>query len=83
MLNLEKMKVKKLILKIIILWKSPWRTKLSIPRRPGMVTLVLDGLPRSGPFKLEAGRRALALARDATLRALDTPIEDGVVRLAA
>lgn len=63
--------------------KSPWRTKLSTPRRPGMVTLVLDGLPRSGPFKLDAGRRALALARDATLRALDARIEDGVVRVAA
>lgn len=63
--------------------KSPWRTKLSIPRRPGMVTLVIDGLPRSGPFKLDAGRRALSLARDATLRALDARIDHGVVRVAA
>ena len=31
--------------------KSPWRTKLSVPRRPGMVTLVIDDLPRSGPFR--------------------------------
>jgi len=63
--------------------KSPWRTKLSVPRRAGMVTLVIDNLPRSGPFRLDAGRRALQLAREATLRALDTPIVDGVVRLAA
>jgi NTE family protein len=63
--------------------KSPWRTRLDVPRRAGMVTLVIDGLPRSGPFRLDAGRRALELARDATLRALDAPIVDGVVRLAA
>jgi len=63
--------------------KSPWRTKLGVPRRPGMVTLVLDELPRSGPFKLDAGRRALAMAREAMMRALDAPIVDGVVRVAA
>jgi NTE family protein len=63
--------------------KSPWRTRLPVPRRAGMVTLVIEGLPRSGPFKLDAGRRALALAREATLRAFDAPIVDGVVRLSA
>lgn len=63
--------------------KSPWRVRLPIPRRTGMVTLVIDGLPRSGPFKLDAGRRALELAREATLRALDAPIVDDVVRLSA
>jgi NTE family protein len=63
--------------------KSPWRTRLDVPRRPNMVTLVIDALPRSGPFRLDAGRRALELAREATLRALETPITDGVVRLAA
>jgi len=63
--------------------KSPWRTRLSVPRRTGMVTLVIDGLPRSGPFRLDAGRRALALAREATLRALEAPIVDGVVRVVA
>jgi NTE family protein len=62
--------------------RSPWRTSLSIPRRAGMVTLVIEGLPRSGPFRLDAGRRALELARDATLRALDQPISpEGVVRI--
>jgi NTE family protein len=63
--------------------KSPWRVRLDVPRRAGMVTLVIDDLPRSGPFRLDAGRRALELARTATLRALDAPIVDGVVRLAA
>ena len=63
--------------------KSPWRTPLHVPRRAGMVTLVIDGLPRSGPFRLDAGRRALELAREATLRALDTRVEDGVVQVEA
>ncbi len=64
--------------------KSPWRRgELAVPRRPNMVTLVIDGLPRSGPFKLDAGRRALELARTATLRALEQPVIDGVVRLDA
>lgn len=63
--------------------RSPWRHKLALPRRAGMVTLVLDDLPRSGPFRLEAGRRALAQAREAMQRALAAPIVDGVVRIAA
>jgi NTE family protein len=53
-----------------------------VPRRDHMVTLVLDGLPRSGPFKLDAGRRALALAGALTARALASDIVDGVVRIA-
>ncbi len=64
--------------------RSPWRRELELPRRPDMVTLVIDALPRSGPFKLAEGRRALALARAATARALDQQIDrDGVVQLAA
>ena len=44
--------------------RSPWRRRrdLAIPRRANLVALVLDGLPRSGPFRLDAGRRAMALA---------------------
>ncbi len=61
--------------------RSPWRTSpLPIPRRPELVALVLGDLPRAGPFRLEHGRRALRLAREATLRALDLPIEGGLVR---
>jgi NTE family protein len=63
--------------------RSPWRRTLAMPRRPGMVTLVIDDLPRSGPFRLEAGRRAMALAREAMKRALAAPIVDGVVRVTA
>ncbi|MBS1121070.1 MAG: hypothetical protein H6Q90_3298 [Deltaproteobacteria bacterium] len=64
--------------------RSPWRRAsspvLRLPRRADLVSLVLDGLPRSGPFRLEAGRRALVEARTATERALDRRIDDGVVR---
>jgi len=64
--------------------RSPWRSRSpAVPKRANMVTLVVDALPRSGPFKLDAGRRALELARAATARALDAPIVDGVVRVAA
>ena len=61
--------------------RSPWRAALPIPRRRELVALVLEDLPRSGPFRLEAGRRALAAAREATLRALARPIEGGLVRV--
>jgi NTE family protein len=60
---------------------APLRTALrrDAPRRPGLVSLTLDMLPRSNPFQLEAGRRALEQARQETRRALDCPIEDGSV----
>ncbi len=64
--------------------RSPWRRGAPvIPERPGMVTLVIDDLPRSNPFELANGRRALDLARTATARALATPIADGTVRVRA
>ena len=64
--------------------RSPWRrsAELAIPRREGLVALVLDGLPRAGPDDLAAGKRAMVLARDAARRALDQKIEHDTVRLA-
>ena len=59
--------------------KSAWRAKLEVPRRPGMVTVVLQDLPRSGPFKLEKGREAFRVARAAMKRALEKNIRDGLV----
>ena len=63
--------------------RSPWRRDrdLAIPRRADMVTLVIEDLPRSGPFKLDAGRAALAHARAATRRALDAPLADAIARV--
>jgi NTE family protein len=64
--------------------RSPWRRVAPVlPRRADLVSLVIDELPRSGPFKLEAGKRALDLAREATLRALDAPIVDDAVAVSA
>lgn len=60
--------------------KSPWRVNQQLPSRPGMVTVVLEGLPRSGPFRLDEGRRAFRAAREAMRRALDRSIDQyGVV----
>jgi NTE family protein len=59
--------------------KSAWRLKNEVPRREGMFALVIEGLPRSGPFRLEEGRRAYHAARKATKRALDQKVEDGLV----
>lgn len=56
--------------------RSPWRLKSEpMPKRAGMITLAIDNLPRSGPFKLERGRAAYRAARDATKRALERTIE--------
>lgn len=65
--------------------RSPWRRPnspaLAVPRQGGLTGLVIEGLPRSGPSRLEHGRRALAMARSATRQALDRPIDDGLVQV--
>jgi NTE family protein len=62
---------------------APLRSALrrDAPQRPQLVSLTLDMLPRSNPFQLDAGRRALEQAHDETRRALDQPIVDGKVQL--
>lgn len=55
--------------------RSPWRLKSEpLPTRAGMITLSIENLPRSGPFKLDQGRAAYRAAREATKRALERPI---------
>lgn len=71
-----------------IVSRSPWRRPgdagLRVPARDGMVTLRIHGLPRSGPFRLDEGRRALVAAREAAVRALALPLgPDGVVDVEA
>jgi len=63
--------------------KSPWRTTLEMPRRAGMTTLVIEDLPRSGPFKLEQGRRAFEAARKAAKVALERAVDGDLVRVFA
>ncbi len=68
-----------------IVSRSPWRKKnseaIQIPSRDNMMTLAIDGLPRSGPFRLGEGKRAMHLAREAALRAMDLPIDANVIRI--
>ena len=62
--------------------RSPWRlTSEPLPARAGMVTLAIEDLPRSGPFKLDQGRLAYRAAREKTKRALDQAIADDRVIL--
>ena len=63
--------------------RSPWRTKNELPSRRGLLTFAIEGLPRSGPFRLHEGRRAYRVARDATRRALERPVEESVLVVAA
>jgi NTE family protein len=63
-------------------WRRRGSPSLEIPKRDNMVALVLDGLPRSGPFKLDVGRQAFEAARATTRRAMDTPVTDGRLHLA-
>ena len=57
--------------------RSPWRRPnspaLQPPRGPELSAVVFQGLPRVGPFRLEAGAEALNVARRLTRRALDQP----------
>lgn len=57
--------------------RSPWRGRrdpaLEPPERAGLVSLVIPDLPRSGPMRLEAGVRAMAIARARATSALDLP----------
>jgi hypothetical protein len=46
-----------------------------------MVALELSALPKSDPFRIPAGRRALELAWSATEEALNRPVREGVVEV--
>lgn len=67
--------------------RSPWRRRagrsMQVPRREGQVTLVIEGLPRVGPYRLPEGVRAMEEAREATLRALSEPLIAEEVRVTA
>tara|TARA_B100000683_G_C12438628_1_gene535008 strand:+ start:334 stop:1062 length:729 start_codon:yes stop_codon:yes gene_type:complete len=59
--------------------RSPWRKKnspaLQVPERANMQALVLDGLPRLGPFKLELGPEAFEKGYRGAAEALDCDIK--------
>jgi NTE family protein len=62
--------------------RSPWRRRsspvFSAPARRETITLRIAGLPRVNPFRLGAGREALAAAREAARRALASPFANAV-----
>ncbi|MDP3278833.1 MAG: patatin-like phospholipase family protein [Deltaproteobacteria bacterium] len=64
-------------------WRRPNSPALIPPQREGLVALVIDGLERSGPFRLANGARILESAQRAAERALRSPVRDGLVRLSA
>jgi len=61
-------------------WRRPGSPSMRVPARANMTTLVMDGLPRVGPFRLEQGARAFDAARARTERALASPVLGPVVR---
>ncbi len=65
--------------------RSPWRRAkaMRVPRRPGLITLLVDDLPRVNPFRLHEGARALDAARRAARDALDRQVVDAGVRVRA
>jgi NTE family protein len=58
--------------------RSPWRRRgspsMDIPMRANMTTVVIEDLPRVGPFRLEQGVRAFEAARAGMRRALREPV---------
>lgn len=54
--------------------RSPWRRVApQPPQRRDLVAVVIQGLPRASPFRLDAGRAAMEAAWEATRRALEAP----------
>jgi NTE family protein len=58
----------------------PAERRNAMPRRPDLISLVLEGLPRPHPFDLASGPRAIDEAYARTSAALDRPVTDGHVR---
>lgn len=59
--------------------RSPWRRRgdIALPRRQGLVSLVIEGLPRSGPHLLHEGVRAMRAAKEGATRALECAVVEG------
>jgi NTE family protein len=52
----------------------------TLPQREGLISLVVEGLPRLGPFRLNEGRRAIDIASEAARAMLDRPLSGAVAR---
>ncbi|NOY90661.1 MAG: patatin [Deltaproteobacteria bacterium] len=62
-------------------WRRRGGPLLDAPRRAGTISVVLEGLPRVGPFRLSEGVCAHRVARDATRRILDRPLSGSVLHV--
>jgi NTE family protein len=63
-------------------WRRPGSPSLLLPAdRPAMMALVIEALPRVGPFRLGEGARAFEIARRAAREALDRPVSGSAVRV--
>lgn len=60
--------------------RGPGRQPL-LPSRPGLLSLVVPDLPRTGPARLQVGRHAFECARRAMRLALDRPVAGAVLRV--
>ena len=67
--------------------RSPWRraesASMQPPRRSGLVSVSVEGIERVQPFALERGQRAFTQGEAGMRRALDRPVDRGVVRVSA
>ncbi len=67
--------------------RSPWRAadgaQTLIPKRPGLIALIFDELPRAGPDALDQGVEAYHVALNLMRDALDRPAPAHVLRLSA
>lgn len=60
-------------------WRRKKSTALNVPKRDGMRSVVIDGLPRSGPTKLHIGPVAFEAALKRTRVALSRPASEVVL----
>lgn len=67
--------------------RSPWRRRngahTHIPHRPDLQALVIHALDRVGPNRMQQGSGAYRQAREATLIALDLPIDGSPLNVSA
>lgn len=77
--GLEGMPANQRVLYHHLVSRSAWRTKNGahtvIPQREGLQALALHNLPRSGPFKMQAGKAAYEAAYQMMQQALAAPLE--------
>ncbi len=64
-------------------WRRPGSPSLDVPKRQGLTALVIEDLPRVGPFRLEQGPKAFEAARRMAREALSRPIVKNQVQLSA